>query len=566
MIQLRTLGVPSLTKDGVALSGAAMQPRRLALLAVIASSGPGGVKRQDLMKLFWSSHSVAATSHALSQWMFLVRRTLGVGDLFLGSTHVTLNPHRIEVDVTAFDAAVSRHDWATASAVYGGGFLSQFTLTGAPNFAEWLIRARSYRAQSVIQAVATIARHCQEHRPPAEALPWLQRLVSLEPGNTKFVVRLTTQLETVGDVEAALSVATSHANTLRHMLGAEPPDELVVAIERLSRKGGAAASMTRSAERSADDTFVEWMQERLSPRFVVERTHHHTSVATFFVARHVASDAAVRVKAYLPDLVQHTDRTKLLFLLRTAAGLRHPGIDSPEEVNSFGGTVCAILHGPFGITLRDHLEQTQRLSVAEACAIGADLASALEYVHRCGGTHGDVMPRRVAMRGHGATLTDVGVVPAIELSGSRGRFDAGLGMGAAAYMSPQRLIGEHDTQAADDIYSLGCVLHHMLFGEPPHYNPSPALIIRNRLSGGRQPRLPTTTTLPTPLQRMLRRMLSMSAEERPCAAEIRTTFESLRASRLIGDTELRTRSRAVKVRSKAIVTPPPPLIKLASND
>ncbi len=527
MIGLHTFGAPLLAENGAPLSGAVMQPRRLALLAVIASSGPGGVKRQDLMRLFWSSHSIAAASHALSQWMFLVRRTLGASDLFLGTTHITLNPERIEVDVTVFDAAVARHDWATACAVYNGELLSQFTLTGAPNFADWLTRARSYRAQSAIQAVATIARHCEEHRPPAEALPWLQRLVSLEPANKKFIVRLTKQLEAVGDVDRALSVANAHANKLRHIMDVEPPDELVVAIKRLSREGRASITSQRSGERTADETFHHWMQERLSPRFIVEGAHNHTSLATFFAARRVGVDEPVRVKAYLPDLVQHTDRAKLIFLLRTAAGLRHPSIDAPEEVESFGGTVCAILPGPFTITLRDHLEEQQRITTAEACAIGAALADALEYVHRCGGTHGDIMPRRIAMGTDGAMLTDVGVVPAIERSGSRTRFDEGWGMGAVAYMSPQRLIGEHATQSTDDIYSFGCVLHHMLFGEPPHYNPSPALTIRNRLSGGRAPGLPATTPLPRLLRRLLRGMLSVSAEARPSAAEVQVTLAAL---------------------------------------
>ena len=529
MIRLRTFGVPLLTEDAVSLSGAAMQPRRLALLAVVASSGALGVKRHELMRLFWSSPSAAATSHALAQWMFLVRRTLGANDLFLGTSHVTLNPARIEVDVTAFDAAIARHDWASASALYEGQFLEGFTLTGAPNFIEWLNRARSYRAQSAVQAVATIARHYEEHRPAAEAVPWLQRLVTLEPNNTLAIARLALRLETVGDVKSALAVATSHANRLKHHLGAEPSDELVMLIERLGRHDVRARATQFNGELTADETFLHWIRERLAPRFVIERTHRVTSLATFFAARRAGDDQLVRVKAYMPDLIQRADRTKLLFLLRTAASLRHPAIDSPDEVDSFGGTVCAILRGPFHESLRDHLEQHERMSFAVAHTIGTTLADALEYVHRCGGTHGDIMPRRIEMRSNGVAFTDVGVVPAIERAASRSRFDAGMGMGAVAYMSPQRLIGEHDTQCSDDIYSLGCVLHHMLFGEPPHYNPSPALIIRNRLSGGRMPILPRTGSLPTKFLRLLRSMLSLSGEARPYAGEVRGTLEALRA-------------------------------------
>lgn len=529
MIRLRTLGVPLLTEDGTPLTGPALQPRRIALLAVIASSGTGGIHRQELTRLFWSSHSAAATRHALAQWMFLVRRTLKAHDLFLGTTHITLNPKRIAVDVTEFDAAVARQDCSDAAMLYEGTFLTDFTLAGAPNFTAWLERARLYRTQSALHAVATLARDYDENGSALEAVESLKRWVTLDPTNTKAVMRLANRYDSLGDSNAALSVATAHVTRLNYDIGIDPPPELVTLIDRLDNRHRAPLNRPTREERTEGDAFLHWVRERLAPRFVVEGVHHQTSLATFFTAHRSDDSRPVRIKAYLPDLVQTADKSRLLFLLRAASGLHHPAIDSPDEVESFDGTICAILSGSFDTTLRDRLVVQARLSMTDANALGTALAHALEYVHRCGGTHGDIMPRRVTLRRDGYAFTDVGVVPALELCTPSGRFDAGMGLGAVAYMSPERLTGEHEIQCFDDIYSLGCLLHHAILGEPPHYETSTALIIRNRLSGGRLAQLARTTAIPKPIRRMLSAMLNRSGSERPTAADVRGVFQEFHA-------------------------------------
>ena len=115
-----------------------------------------------------------------------------------------------------------------------------------------------------------------------------------------------------------------------------------------------------------------------------------------------------------------------------------------------------------------------------------------------------------------------------KLSVPLSRFDAGMRMGAVAYMSPERLMGENEIQFSDDIYSFGCTMSHLLFGEPPHYGPSAAHIIRNRLAENRLPHCISNSTLPTALLRILRHMLSAKGEDRPTAADVNDAFQRLR--------------------------------------
>ena len=63
-------------RDGVAVSGAAAQPRRLALLAILAAAGDTGVSRDKLLALLWPESDADSARHALSQLLFLVRRDL----------------------------------------------------------------------------------------------------------------------------------------------------------------------------------------------------------------------------------------------------------------------------------------------------------------------------------------------------------------------------------------------------------------------------------------------------------------------------------------------------------
>ena len=67
MIRIRTLGSLTVSRDGVALSGAGTQARRMAVLALLARAGSRGITRDRLIALLWPDADEQSSRAALSQ-------------------------------------------------------------------------------------------------------------------------------------------------------------------------------------------------------------------------------------------------------------------------------------------------------------------------------------------------------------------------------------------------------------------------------------------------------------------------------------------------------------------
>src|SRR5438034_10977408 len=91
-LRLSTFGGLSLTGESGAVTGAATQRRKLALLAVLATGGERGVSRDRLLALFWSESDAEHARHALTQSLSALRRELGSDNLLLCSADLSLHP------------------------------------------------------------------------------------------------------------------------------------------------------------------------------------------------------------------------------------------------------------------------------------------------------------------------------------------------------------------------------------------------------------------------------------------------------------------------------------------
>ena len=106
-MRLNTLGGIRVVADGRLVTGAAAQPRRLAVLALLARAGRPGITREKILALLWPDEPEERARRSLNQAVYSLRRDLGDEDALLGAKDLRLNLDRIEVDTIEFDDAIS---------------------------------------------------------------------------------------------------------------------------------------------------------------------------------------------------------------------------------------------------------------------------------------------------------------------------------------------------------------------------------------------------------------------------------------------------------------------------
>jgi len=118
-----------------------------------------------------------------------------------------------------------------------------------------------------------------------------------------------------------------------------------------------------------------------------------------------------------------------------------------------------------GATLADELSARGAMSGERSAAIGADIAAGLAAAHTKGVVHRDVKPSNIFLTPEGhAMIGDFGI--ARLQRGDMTLTMTGQAFGSPPYIAPEQATGGQ-VDARADIYSLGCVLYHMLAGHPP---------------------------------------------------------------------------------------------------
>src|SRR3990172_6854132 len=133
-----------------------VQPRRLALLVLVAAAGPRGITRDRLLATLWPESPPETARRALNQALYVLRQQLSE-HLFLVGDPIRLDPERISDDRTRFEAALERDDAAEAIRIYGGPFLDGVHIDEADEFERWADQERGHLASKWARAVERVA-------------------------------------------------------------------------------------------------------------------------------------------------------------------------------------------------------------------------------------------------------------------------------------------------------------------------------------------------------------------------------------------------------------------------
>jgi Tol biopolymer transport system component/DNA-binding SARP family transcriptional activator len=250
LLRLNTFGRLFLERDGQRMSGAASQPRRLALLALLAASGDQGMTRDRLIGMLWSEADEERARKGLNQALYALRQEMGADEVFLGTRDVRLNPDLVTSDVALFTAALKAGHPERAAAEYCGPFLDGFHLSEAAEFERWLEEERAGLARDHATALERLARRAAEREERLDCAEWWRRLAAQDPLNARVAMGLMEALVAAGDRTAALQHARVYEVLLQQELEA-PPDLAVVALADRIRAQMAGAATERPAA-SAD--------------------------------------------------------------------------------------------------------------------------------------------------------------------------------------------------------------------------------------------------------------------------------------------------------------------------
>ncbi len=230
---------------------------------------------------------------------------------------------------------------------------------------------------------------------------------------------------------------------------------------------------------------------RLADRYALSKRLGAGGMAEIWLARDERAEADVALKILLPSLAAQT-RTRELFHNEwsTSSRLMHAHIvrsfEYHDEERPF--YVLQFIDGP------DIGELAGERLPSFLPAIGL-IADALRYAHGKGIVHRDIKASNVLLDQQGSPyLIDFGI----------GGASSG---GTPATSSPEQRAGQ-PASPADDIYSLGVLLHELLAGRPPSSGlPLPA----TRENG---------ESIPTAIASLLEAMLSPDAASRPSAEQV----------------------------------------------
>ncbi len=197
-------------------------------------------------------------------------------------------------------------------------------------------------------------------------------------------------------------------------------------------------------------------------------------MGTVLLAEHVLLGRRAAIKTLLPELSREPEIVERFFNeARATSAITDPGV---VQIFDFGytddGHAYIVMELLSGEPLAVRMEHLGPMPVQEALRIARQCAASLGAAHEHGIVHRDLKPENIflvhdaeAQGGERTKVLDFGIC---KLDGiSKVKTQSGITMGTPVYMSPEQCRGAAAVDHRSDIYALGCVLFHMLTGEPP---------------------------------------------------------------------------------------------------
>src|SRR5512140_2318299 len=266
---------------------------------------------------------------------------------------------------------------------------------------------------------------------------------------------------------------------------------------------------------------------------------------------------------------------------RTTGMLNHPNLLTVYDIGNAGGTPYIVSELLQGETLRDRLARGP-LPPRKAVDAALQMALGLTAAHEKGIVHRDLKPENIFLTRDGRLkILDFGIAKLTARAGNDGptfkmaATEPGMVLGTVGYMAPEQVRGEVIDQRAD-IFAFGAIVYEMLTGRRAFKRDSAIETLSAILKEEPPEVSEILPTVPSSLDRLVRRCLEKDREVRfQTARDLAFNLETLstmsvqgtlsgtptllppRENRVVGDpaASLRTSAPTAALRPPGIATP-----------
>jgi tetratricopeptide (TPR) repeat protein/TolB-like protein len=264
------------------------------------------------------------------------------------------------------------------------------------------------------------------------------------------------------------------------------------------------------------------LQRTLGTTYVLERELGGGGMSRVFVAHETALGRKVVVKVLSPELAAGISVDRFRREIQLAAQLQHAHIVPVLAAGETDGLPFYTMPFVEGESLRARLGGGA-LPVGEVLSYLRDVARALAYAHARGVVHRDIKPDNVLVAGGSAVVTDFGVAKA--LSSARGEIpggtltSVGTSLGTPAYMAPEQVAADPDTNHRADLYAFGAMAYELLAGRSPFGGRTPQRMLAAHLSERPETIEQLRPDTPPQLAELVMRCLATDPGDRPQTAD-----------------------------------------------
>jgi len=242
-------------------------------------------------------------------------------------------------------------------------------------------------------------------------------------------------------------------------------------------------------------------------------------------ARDTRLDRVVAVKVLPAEVAaEPVSRARFEREARAISAVTHPHICTLHDVGEEGGRMYLVMEHLAGETLAQRLKKGA-LPLPRALEVATQIAEALATAHKQGVVHRDLKPGNVMLTKTGVKLLDFGIAALAgeipdKVTSSPSTPTASVPLttgekilGTIPYVAPEQLEGG-PTDARTDLWALGTLIHEMVTGRRAFEGTSQVGVAAAILESEPPPLRALQPLAPPALERLVRRCLAKSPDDR----------------------------------------------------